>query len=142
MQRLPEKPLEQEIHQPAAEEHQEASKTPTRVQLLAVRIGKVGSSGQVQTHTTHFGPEDDVAITLRVQAQPSVAQFPVRVSGVLFGAGMGMYRVDDSADIAAPGAQLITLRFPRSEYRSDPLFLSIQIGGVKVYSEEITIDYK
>ena len=107
-------------------------------QLVGVRIGRVGPSGHVLTHTTHFAPEDEVAITLRLVAQPRVVQFPARVNAILFG-GLHMYRADDSADVSMPGAQQLTLRFPPSEFRSDPLFLSVEMDGMKVFSQEISI---
>lgn len=107
-------------------------------QLVGVRIGRVGPSGHVLTHTTHFAPEDEVAITLQLVAQPRVVQFPARVNATLFG-GPHMYRADDSGDVSMPGAQQLTLRFPPSEFRSDPLFLSVEMDGRKVFSQEISI---
>jgi len=107
------------------------------VRLTAARIGRVGASGEVMTHTTRFAREDEVAITLQIDAAPGVARLPVRVDAVLFG-GPGMGRVDDFADIAVPGAQQITLRFPSEEHRFDPMFLSVEAEGQKLYSQQIS----
>lgn len=110
-----------------------------RVQITAARVGKVDPSGQVQGHTTRFAPSDEVAITLRVKADPSVARFPVRVNASLFGLPH-TYRADDSADVSVPGSQLLTFRFPSSEHRFGPLFLTVEIEGQKAYSQEISIE--
>lgn len=131
-------PKHREVQDPALHASRSDVAPTARVRLIAARIGRIGVSGEVEKHTTRVGPHDEIAITLHVAADQSVANIPVRINGTVFG-GLHMYQVKDSTDVSEPGERPITLRFRPIDTFSEPLFLTLEIEGRQVYSEEISI---
>ncbi len=136
MQRPQAQPKE---HRTAARPAAVVAEAPSAVQLIAAHVGKAGPLGPVHAKTTRFAPTDTIAITLRINAAQSVANFPVRVDAKVFG-GINMYQARVSADVSQPGPKQITLRFPPSEHYANPLFLSVEIEGMTVYNQELSIE--
>ena len=139
LQRPPVQVPEHQATEPTSVPAVEGRKAASPLQLVSAHVGLAGSSGPVRTPTTSFGPKDPIALTLRINASPSVANFPVRVDASLSGF-IGSYRASKSADVSKPGIQELTFRFPANGEPIEPLVMSVEFDGERVFGKEVSID--
>lgn len=116
-----------------------AAMPPLSVAITGVLIGKAGSEPFVSEVSTRFSPEEEVAITVRYEANDKVSNFPVRLSARI-SSGFGQGVEEQIADVSDPGASFWTFRFkPKEGWIGSQQFVWIEVDGQKAYSQTINI---
>lgn len=112
------------------------------VAITGVLIGKAGSDPFVSEVSTRFSPNEEVAITVRYEANDEVSNFPVRLSAQI-GSGFGNGVVEQSADVSKPGNSFWTFRFkPKDGWMGSQHFVWIRINGRDTYSQQFNVAEK
>ena len=116
-----------------------AAKPSPSVAITGVMIGKAGSDPFVSEVSTRFASDEEVAITVRYEANDVVSNFPVRLSARI-ASGLGNLAVEQSADISRPGNSFWTFRFkPKDGWMGSQHFVWIRINGRDAYSQQFDV---
>jgi len=108
------------------------------VKITGVIIGKADAEPVVTEALTRFGPRDEVAITVRYQADESVANFPVRISARVMSAMLNGVR-EATTDVSRAGNSFWTFRFSPDDEWVGQQFVWIQIDGRDVYGQQFDV---
>ena len=116
-----------------------AAMPPPSVAITGVLIGKAGSEPFVSEVSTRFSPSEEVAITVRYEANDEVSNFPVRLSAHI-ASGFGNGVLEQSADVSKPGNSFWTFRFkPKDGWIGSEHFVWIRINGRDAYSQQFDV---
>lgn len=116
----------------------EATKPTESIKITGVLIGKAEGEPFVAEALTRFGPRDEVAVTVRYRADERVANFPVRISARIMSAMLNGIR-ESTTDVSRPGDSFWTFRFNADDEWVGQQFVSIQINGRGVYSQQFDV---
>ncbi|GAB2509727.1 hypothetical protein GCM10027084_26320 [Pseudoxanthomonas sangjuensis] len=113
---------------------------PSTLAVTGVLIGTSDNQPFVTEARTRFKEKEEIAVTVRYNADQTVANFPVRLSTRIVSASFGGVGNRQTTDISVPGASFWTFRLrPEQAWAYGQNFISVSVDGQQIYSQEIDV---